>query len=500
MSAARPPLKVLVELRTALEGHTGIGQISRMLFSGLSQSQVLRVDGLLQHSELLLSPGLSPRGNRWGRRLRPNARVNRLGSVVISLEQDSRLAPLRAVGPTLAMAIWHLLGGRQRLTRFDARQFRDYVWRHFFAQTLPAEDFDVVTRAGFRIERIPWNALHLCAMVFRKLGFSLYPRLNTAEFDVFVSQTPFPGSVSRNTLHIVHYHDALPLLMPHTISLRKFHQAFHYRALRKNVEMGAWFVCVSEATRKDLLSIFPQLETRSVTIHNMVSREFRDEPTPPDRVPQIIAARLSTRIEPVLNRVFRRNLFTEVARHAPLQYLLMVGKMEPRKNHLALLAACEQLRSESFPSLKLVVVGPLGQQHEAVIRRFYPWLERCEAFVLEDLTVADMRLLYKHARATVCPSLGEGFDFSGVEAMKSGGAVIASDIPAHLEIYEDAAEYFNAYSVEDLCRAIRAVIDPANAGRRQELVAKGALVSARYDAEVILPKWDAFLKSHAEPR
>ena len=40
--------------------------------------------------------------------------------------------------------------------------------------------------------------------------------------------------------------------MPHTISDRRFHQAFHYRALRKNVESGAWFVCVSDATRKDL--------------------------------------------------------------------------------------------------------------------------------------------------------------------------------------------------------------------------------------------------------
>jgi glycosyltransferase involved in cell wall biosynthesis len=470
------------------------------LFRGLSQFEDLRIDGLLQHSELLLARGLSPGGKRWGRRIRPNVQVNRLGGVVISLEQDSLLAPMLAAGPTLAMAVRHLFGGRQRLTRFDARQFRDYVWRHFFAQTLPPDDFDIVTRAGFRIERIPWNALHLCALVFRKLGVSLYPRLDTSEFDVFVTQTPFPGTVSRNTLHVVHYHDALPLLMPHTISLRNYHQAFHYHALRKNVESGAWFVCVSEATRKDLLAIFPQVEARSVTIHNMISREYRDEATPPDRVPQIVAARLSTRIEPELNRVFRRNLFAEAARRAPLQYLLMVGKMEPRKNHLALLAAWEKLRSESFPALNLVVVGPLGQQHAPIIRRFYPWLERCEAFVLEDLTSADMRLLYKHACATVCPSLGEGFDFSGVEAMKSGGAVVASNIPAHLEIYGDAAEFFNAYSVEDLCRAIRAVIEPANAARREELVAKGAAVSKRYDADVIMPKWEAFLKARAEQR
>ena len=75
-----------------------------------------------------------------------------------------------------------------------------------------------------------------------------------------------------------------------------------------------------------------------------------------------------------------------------------------------------------------------------------PWMERGDVFLVADVPSADLRLLYKHARATVCPSFGEGFDFSGVEAMKSGGAVVASDIAVHREIYADAAEYCNPYS------------------------------------------------------
>jgi glycosyltransferase involved in cell wall biosynthesis len=94
----------------------------------------------------------------------------------------------------------------------------------------------------------------------------------------------------------------------------------------------------------------------------------------------------------------------------------------------------------------------------------------------------------------VCPSFGEGFDFSGVEAMRCGGVVVASDIEVHREIYSDAAEYCNPYSSSDVARGITNVIAPENAQRRQELIEKGAVVSKRYLFEAILPKWEAFLK------
>ncbi|MCA1300820.1 hypothetical protein LC062_21040 [Stappia indica] len=41
--------------------------------------------------------------------------------------------------------------------------------------------------------------------------------------------------------------------------------------------------------------------------------------------------------------------------------------------------------------------------------------------------------MHKSARAVVCPSIAEGFDLSGIEAMLSGGVVAASDIPVHRE-------------------------------------------------------------------
>ncbi|MBL0125183.1 MAG: hypothetical protein IPP88_21625 [Betaproteobacteria bacterium] len=46
-------------------------------------------------------------------------------------------------------------------------------------------------------------------------------------------------------------------------------------------------------------------------------------------------------------------------------YLLSVSTIEPRKNHVTLLAAWENMRAEKYPHLKLVIVGMLGWDHEA---------------------------------------------------------------------------------------------------------------------------------------
>jgi glycosyltransferase involved in cell wall biosynthesis len=490
-------LRVLMELRPGLGEHAGIPQATRLLFGSLSALGELHVEGLLQSGGYVLSQGLPPQGMSWFRRLSRDRELDRLGRVVISIEQRTRDLYTYAALRTILMALKHMLGGRQRLTRFEAAHFRDFLWRRFFARTLSPEDFERVVSADFRVAQIPWTAMHICALVTGKFGVPLYPRLDTRDFDVMICETPYPATVARTTRLVVHYHDAIPLLMPHTISDRRFHQAFHYGALRRNVLSGAWFACVSDATRRDLVSVFPQAEARSVTIHNMVSHHYHDAPSDARQVPEIIRSRLNMRLKPPLDPGIRQRLLEEGERAQGLYYLLIVSTIEPRKNHLTLLSAWEQLRAARYPGLKLVMVGALGWRQKRIIRKFRLWLDRGDAFLLEDVLAEELRVLYAQARLTVCPSFGEGFDFSGIEAMRSGCAVVASDIPVHREVFDDAAEYFNPYSVDTLVRAIDAVIDPTQQGRRAQLVARGAAVAARYTQETILPRWHKFLRDGA---
>ena len=489
-------VKLLLELRPALDLHGGIPQETRLLFRGLSQLQGVKVDGLLQSSTRVLAKGLPLQHAAWSR----DRQVNRSSRVVISLQVRGdvnrfervmssiglALAPARAVLSTL-------LGRRQRLTVFEPTPFKDFVWRNLFARTLPSDDFALVTSAGYRVARLPWLALHAGGLATRKLGHALYPRIDTTGFDVMVVETPYPGRTTRGTQMVVRYHDAVPVLMPHTISDKAYHQASHYHALSRNVQDGAWFACVSEATRRDLISIFPQAEPRAVTIPNMVSHHYYPEESKPDRVPDIL------RIRQHLNLPYAPGAVVSPGAGG-VPYLLMVSTIEPRKNHLSLLSAWEQLRAEGHADLRLVFVGMLGWDHKAIVKKFQPWLGRGGLHLLEDVPSDELRLLYRHARITVCPSFGEGFDYSGVEAMRCGGVVAASEIPVHREIFGHAAEYFSAYSSRDLAAALKRLLGRDAEARRQELVKEGAEISSRYLPDRVLPLWREFLSSLCSKR
>jgi hypothetical protein len=496
-------MKLLLELRPALDGHAGIPQESRLLFRGLSLLPDLAVEGLIQSSVRKLAKGL-PETNSV---LSKDRQINRLSRVVVSLEVNNKRSKFEEFNDDVAeilagagLVVSNIVGRRQRLTIFNPEHFRDFVWRSLFARTLPHADFDITTRAQFRVASVPWTMMHVVALLTKNLGFTVYPRIDTSDFNVMIAQTPYPGTVSPTTKLVVRYHDAIPLLMPHTIANKAFHQASHYHALRNNVRKGAFFACVSDATRKDLISIFPQAEARSITIHNMVSHHYFAEQSSAIRIGEIIRTRLLTPPPPT-NKTFQFGATpplpdsTHEPSPHPVQYLLVVSTIEPRKNHLSLLAAWEQLRVEKFPKLKLITVGMLGWDHEKITRKFRPWQARGELFMLEDVPAPELRLLYKHARATICPSFGEGFDFSGVESMRCGGVVAASDIPVHREIYGAAAEYFSPYSVADIANAIARLIDPVHTELRESFVRAGAATSAKYVPENILPKWQAFLST-----
>ena len=482
-------MRVLLELRPALGGHAGIPQETRLLFRGLGRIDGVSIDGLLQSSNRILSAGLPPQQRGW----RMDRRINRLSRVVLSLHGSSREGVLRRAMSRFEMVIkpsqmllGSMLGRPLPMGHFEATHFRDFVWRSMFAKTLPPEDFDAITSGSFRVLRLPWSALHATGLLTARLGVPVYPRLDTRGYAVMVAETPYPGRVMPGTSLVVRYHDAIPLLMPHTISNRSHHQAFHYHALKRNVADGAWFACVSDATRKDLLAVFPEVAERAVTIPNMVSHHYHEEDRPARLVPEIVGMRRSRLGNPDVRRHWAED-------GVDRPYLLMVSTLEPRKNHLGLLAAWEQLRIELQTDLQLVLVGELGWEHEPILGRLRPWIERGCLHLLEDVPAAELRLLYRHAAATVCPSFGEGFDFSGVEAMRCGGVVAASDIAAHRDIYEDACEYFSPYASGQMVAALKGLIDPHSQERRQALQRRGAEVSARYLPERILPAWQDFL-------
>ena len=144
----------------------------------------------------------------------------------------------------------------------------------------------------------------------------------------------------------------------------------------------------------------------------------------------------------------------------PGEYLLTVGRLEPRKNHRRLLQAYAQLPQ---PRPKLAVVG----QRDFRFAEILDFKDKLglgdDVLFLEHVSDAALPALYRHARVFAYPTLAEGFGMPVIEAMASGVPVMTSQTTALPEVAGDAALLIDPYSV------------PAIAGCLQHLLGNAAL-------------------------
>ena len=71
---------------------------------------------------------------------------------------------------------------------------------------------------------------------------------------------------------------------------------------------------------------------------------------------------------------------------------------------------------------------------------------------------ADLAALYNGAAVVLAPSRGEGFDFPVAEVLACGGVVVASDIPAHRELFGGAVALFASGDADALAAAAGAAV------------------------------------------
>ena len=134
---------------------------------------------------------------------------------------------------------------------------------------------------------------------------------------------------------------------------------------------------------------------------------------------------------------------------------LVVGTLEPRKNHSRILDVFDRLWSESA-AVSLFIFGRLGWRSAALAQRIrtHPQLGRRLVW-LESGTDAELDYAYRHASALIFASECEGFGLPLVEAMQYGLPVLASDIAVFREIGGDYPQYFDQRDVRSLLDSIR---------------------------------------------
>jgi glycosyltransferase involved in cell wall biosynthesis len=139
-------------------------------------------------------------------------------------------------------------------------------------------------------------------------------------------------------------------------------------------------------------------------------------------------------------------------------YVLMLGTIEPRKNHLRALAAWRRL-GPGRP--RLIVIGRPGWECRAIAGALD--LAADEGVVWRrDASEVELATWLAHATTLFYPSLLEGFGFPPLEALRHGVPVCAGDDAALREVLGEAAGYCDPRDEDSMAEGLAEALDEAS--------------------------------------
>ena len=234
-------------------------------------------------------------------------------------------------------------------------------------------------------------------------------------------------------------HDLIPLSSPEYC--RAGERERHLARLRTLLAVGAGVLTNSEHTR-DQLKLFAEVQGAAL---------------PPVMVAPLAPAALARPAGP--------------APAGAHPYFVVLGTIEPRKNHWLLLHLWRDLVAEfGEKTPHLLVIGQRGWECENVV----DMLERCRPLQgivheMRDCSDADLARYLGHARALLFPSFAEGYGMPLVESLMLGTPAIASTLPVFREVAGDVPEYLDPLDGAAWARAVRDYTDPASPRREAQM-------------------------------
>jgi glycosyltransferase involved in cell wall biosynthesis len=163
----------------------------------------------------------------------------------------------------------------------------------------------------------------------------------------------------------------------------------------------------------------------------------------------------------------------------PQGYVIALGTIEPRKNHVRLIDAWETLVRRGY-DLDLVITGAVGWHAQPVLRRIAasPFHDRIHR--TDYLPGSRLRQLMAGSAAACYLSLYEGYGLPIIEAMAAGAPVVTSNLSSMPEVAGGAAVLVDPRSPSGIAHGIERALR-----ERKFLVASGlARARARSWADV----------------
>jgi glycosyltransferase involved in cell wall biosynthesis len=294
---------------------------------------------------------------------------------------------------------------------------------------------------------------------FVRLGFDLPRRV--AEDRPALLHVQYTAPLSCSAPVVVSVHDVS--FLEHPEYFTSFRAMQLRVTVRRTVKAAARVLTPSEFSKQRILDAYQLPEEKVIVLPNGVSSVFH----------------------PVAREVAQRSLRSawtggSSAPQIPAPFILTVGDLQPRKNHLGLIHAFEDL-IRAHPQLPhhLLVVGK-ETWHAPTVRATAKKSQVADrihftGFVDDE----ELRRLYGACDLFIYPSFYEGFGLPILEAMACGRAVACSNTSAMQEVADSAALLFDPGSRRDLVFAMRDLL--LNPELRQRMERLGVHRAAMFD-------------------
>lgn len=231
-----------------------------------------------------------------------------------------------------------------------------------------------------------------------------------------------------NTKWIVRLHDIFPITNP---SWFRFYSRRIFAVGFWNSINRAVFICDSITTKNSLLDISKNIETRTFI-----------SPCP-------VSLQVSSKCEKCNGCNFS----------TPRDYIVNLGTLEPRKNHLELLEAWERSSLYKNGDFGLVIIGRRGWKNRKIRRKLRKLRKSANVYWLNYCCDARTQEIVRHAKSLVSNSLNEGFNLPIAESLIQKTPVLATDIPVHREIYGGAIDYYKSGDVFGLSTKLKLIFE-----------------------------------------
>jgi glycosyltransferase involved in cell wall biosynthesis len=269
----------------------------------------------------------------------------------------------------------------------------------------------------------PFNSLPQKAI--KRLFYQLYSSKSHYQDKVLDSTNlfhspyfPIPKQIQelKKLKKLITIHDLIPIKYPQYFE-HKMDNVVHQ--IIKSLKPDNYAVCVSEATKIDLLEISGLDESQVFVVPLAAS---------------------ATLFYPVLDQDIINNTLEKFAIPTNQSYLLSISTLEPRKNIDTIIKSfAELVLQENIQDLNLVLVGTKGWDFDKIFEviAVSPQIKNRIIFT-GYVPDEDLAALYSGALCFVYMSLCEGFGLPPLEAMQCGTPVICSSTTSLPEVVGEA--------------------------------------------------------------